>query len=150
MLLPSILDLIERNGARMAHEVLLELRSDPHTRNLKGRGDDHLEDRTRQLYEHLSEWLAEKDETRVSNFFSEVASRAFERDVPLSQVVYALAHIKRHLWRYLTANILPETVVEMAQLEDLVLAIGRFFDTGVYHAVLEYESRLTGLDKRIL
>jgi hypothetical protein len=150
MLLPSILDLIERNGAKMAHEVLDELRADPHTRNLKGRGDDHFEDRTRQLYEKLSDWLAEKDESRVSPFFSEVASRAFEREVPLSQVVYAIAYVKRHLWRYLTANILPETVVEMAQLDDLVLAIGKFFDTGVYHAVLEYESRLTGMDKRLL
>lgn len=150
MLLPSILNLIARNGAKMAHEVLVELRADPHTRNLKGRGDDHFEDRARELYEHLSDWLAEKDEKRVSSFFSEVAGRAFEREVPLSQVVYALAHIKRHLWRYLTANILPETVVEMAQLEDLVLAIGKFFDAGVYHAVLEYESRLRGLDKRIL
>jgi hypothetical protein len=150
MLLPSILDLIERNGAKMAHEVLAELRADPHTRNLKGRGDDHFEDRARQLYEHLSDWLAEKDETRVSNFFADVAGRAFEREVPLSQVVYALAYIKRHLWRYLTANILPETVVDMAQVEDLVLAIGKFFDAGVYHAVLEYESRLTGVDKRLL
>jgi hypothetical protein len=150
MLLPSILDLIQRNAAKLAHDVIADLRADPHARSWEGRGDDHLEDRTRELYERLSEWLAEKDEARVSSFFSEVAGRAFEREIPLSQLVFALAFIKRHLWRYLTANILPETVIAMAQLEDLVLAIGRFFDTGVYHAVVEYESRLTGLDKRLL
>jgi hypothetical protein len=139
MLLPWLMRLIETHAEELTDQLIRAVRTSPQTTFMHDLPEAELRERVFDLYHNLGRWLGEKGEAEIEATYREIGQRRFREAVPLSELVYALLLVKRHLWDYVQKNDLPESAANLYGEEQLVVMVGRFFDTAVYHAVRGYE-----------
>lgn len=140
MILPNLIQMIELHADSLTAELIADLKSNPRTSFLHRRSTEDLERRAHQLYAHLGGWLAEKDPAEIESLYGESARRLHGDNVPLSEVVYAVILVKRHLLDFVKRNALVDTINDLYSVEEMGLNIGRFFDEAIYVSTRTYES----------
>jgi len=140
MVLPDVIQLIELHADQLTAELIADLKSNPRTSFLHNRSTEDLEQRAHRIYSHLGRWLAEDDPAEIENLYGEAARRLHAADVPLSEVVYVLILIKRHVWDFLKRNLLVDSISDLYQLEEMGVHLSKFFDEAVYVGVKAYEA----------
>jgi hypothetical protein len=98
-----------------------------------------VEERSREIYQHLSEWLVNKTEADIERLYREIARRRFEQGVSLSQLYWAFVITKEHLWDYLIHEGALETPLDLRAGFELIRLMEQFFETAIYYVSLEYE-----------
>lgn len=98
-----------------------------------------VEERSREIYQHLSEWLVNKTETDIERLYRNIARRRFEQGVSLSQLYWALVITKEHLWDYLIHEGATESPLDLRAGFELIRLMEQFFETAIYYMSLEYE-----------
>lgn len=140
MVLPDLIQLIEQHADKLTAAVIDDLKSNPRTGFLHSRSTEDLENRAHQLYSHLGRWIAERDPAEIDKLYGEAARRLHAADVPLSEVVYVVILLKRHLWDFVKRNVLVDSINDLYQLEEMGVVLSRFFDEAIYVSVKTYES----------
>src|SRR5205085_10990468 len=73
----------------------------PYTTLFRSRGDvsrDELERSVREIYRHISDWLLTKTESDIELRFTAIGARRATEAVSISQLLWAIAITKEHLW----------------------------------------------------
>jgi hypothetical protein len=151
MISAKLIELIENHAPNLAHDITQELVSNARTGAFRHVRRDELEPRIFELLHHLGNWIGEPQSQRVETEFQEWGRRRFGQGIPLSEIVYAIIILKRHLRRYIRDNGLVDAAfprvegdyvlpLHLQSLQDLNATVGAFFDEALYHLARGYES----------
>jgi len=136
-----MVQLIESHADRLASELMRRLVASGRCRDLMRKVPaQELEMRTHEIYRHLSDYLLLKTESEMEAQYIGLGVRRVKQDVPLSDLLFALAATKECLWGYLEREGLLEDPVELLGDLNLLHALGRFFDRIAYAVAVGYES----------
>jgi RsbRD-like negative regulator of sigma factor len=150
LLLPWLMRLIETHAEQLTENLLQSVRTDARTTFLHELSEAELKRRVFDLYHHLGRWLGESNEAEIEATYAELGRQRLREGVPLSELVHALTLVKRRLWDYVQANDLPDTATNLYGKEQLVVRVGQFFDTALYHTVRGYEEEWSKGSLRLL
>jgi hypothetical protein len=151
MIAAKLIELIENHAQGIAHGITDELLSNERTRSFRALTRDELEPRTVDLLQHLGDWIGDPRSERVQSEFTEWGRRRFGQGIPLSEIVYAIITLKRHLRRYIHDNGLVDAAfprvegdyvlpMHLQSLQDLNTIVGVFFDEAMYYLAQGYEA----------
>ena len=100
---------------------------------------EELERSVREIYHHISDWLLTKTESDVELRFTETGMRRALEGLPFSQLLWALAMTKEHLWGFLQREALIDRPVELFGELELMQLLDKFFDRAMFYAATGYE-----------
>jgi hypothetical protein len=111
-----------------------------------------LEQRIFQILNHLGDWIGAPKSEKVGAEFADWGGRRFGQGIPLSELVYAMVIIKRHLHQYIQDNGLVDAAfpsveaeyvlpMHLHSLQELNQRVTAFFDEALYALTVGYEKR---------
>ena len=150
MVAEKLVELIEINAARLSADVAADLAANDRTRGFRTVPRGELEARIFQIVHHLGDWISDRRSEKVKTEFAEWGRRRFGQGIPLSEIVYSIVVLKRHLRRYIRDNGLVEASfprverdyvlpMHLNSLQELNAQMGLFFDEALYHLSCGYE-----------
>jgi hypothetical protein len=151
MISAKLIELIENHASGLARDITNELLSNDRTPSFRSVQRDELEPRIVDLLQHLGNWIGDVRSERVQAEFTDWGRRRFGQGIPLSEIVYGIIILKRHLRRYIRDNGLVDASfpriegdyvlpMHLHSLQDLNTAVGAFFDEAVYYLARGYEA----------
>jgi hypothetical protein len=140
MLSARLVRTIEDHADSLTRGALEQIARHPHTPTYHTLEGDELRRRIYDVYHNLGRWLGDKREEDIEAVYSALGARRRDEGIPLSEVVFALVLIKRHLRDYMM-NLGGDSAVELYQEEQLHVLLENFFDKAVYFAVKGYEGQ---------
>jgi hypothetical protein len=111
-------------------------------RNVPGH---ELRDRVYEIYRHLGDWLLGKNQVDIEQRYREIGARRALQNVPLSEVIHAIALTKENLWEFLKSEAVVDRAVEIMGELELLQMLEQFFDRAIYFAAVGYEEEMEQL-----
>lgn len=142
MIALRLVRLIEHHSEQLAEGLMRKLESCDKCKDLHKVPRHEVEERSREIYQHLSEWLTNKTELDIEHTYRRIAARRFEQGVALSQLYWAFTVTKEHLWEYLIHEGATESPLELRAGFELIRLMEQFFETAFYYMSLEYDDLL--------
>jgi len=150
MVADRLVEIIEKNAARLAAEVADDVATNARTRGFRAVPRKDLEKRVFQILHHLGQSLSARRSERVKAEFADWGRRRFDQGIPFSEIIYSIIVLKHHLRRYIRENGLVEasfprvgrnlTVpVHLNNLQELNAEMSLFFDEALYHLSCGYQ-----------
>jgi hypothetical protein len=139
MIALRLVRLIEHHSTPLAEGLMRKVEACERCSDLRKVPRHEVEERSREIYQHLSEWLVNKTETDIERLYRNIARRRFEQGVSLSQLYWALVITKEHLWDYLIHEGATESPLDLRAGFELIRLMEQFFETAIYYMSLEYE-----------
>lgn len=138
-MLESLIEMTERNAARMAEDLKERLQTDPGTSSFRILDDRSLYENIFEIYSRLGHWLLgvpEKGEVRA--YYSSVGKQRYEEGFPLHELIQAMVVTKKHIWDTVLEMGLIRTARELDSAVDFITYLNRFFDMAIYYTALGY------------
>jgi hypothetical protein len=160
MLSARLIELIQTHAASLARETAGDLLTDEHTRSYAQFSEAELHPRVLKLYSNLGSWIGNPDEGPVRKEYEELGRVGHSRGIPLSEIVYTLSIIKKHLRRYIRDHgliafsgdrIAPNEMIpfELYGIQELNYLVGDFFDRALYYLTCGYEAQANAKHKAV-
>jgi hypothetical protein len=148
----KLIELIEIHSSRLTADIAEDLLSNERTLGFSAVRRADLESRVFRLLHHLGNWIGDPRPDKTRAEFTDWGRRRFDQGIPLSELIFAVLIIKRHLRRYISDNGLVDASfprvegdyvlpMHLYSLQDLNSQVGRFFDEALYSLALGYEER---------
>ncbi|HSB74824.1 MAG TPA: hypothetical protein VLC12_04190 [Terriglobales bacterium] len=132
--------LIESHADQLARGLVQKICTSLRTAEYQQRVPrEELERSVREIYHHISDWLLTKTESDVELRFTETGMRRAMEGLSFSQLLWALAVTKEHLWGFLQRETLIDRPVELFGELELIMLLDQFFDRAMYYAAVGYE-----------
>ena len=150
MISAKLVEMIEIHAGRLTNDILDDLMKDERTRGFRAVRRSDLEQRIFDILHHLGDWIGHPRAERVRAEFLDWGRQRFTQQIALSEVVYAVVMLKRHLRRYIRDNGLVDAAFPLVEreyvlpmhlhsLQDLNAQVGEFFDEALYELVRGFE-----------
>jgi hypothetical protein len=139
MIALTLVRVIERHSTELAAELVTKLGSSPRTTDLNKVPVDELRRQIEEILQHLSEWLLTKTGDDIEQRFFELGERRASQGVTLSDLCWAIAVIKEHLWEFLERQGFTRGPVEIYGEMELLRLLDRFLDRALCFATEGYE-----------
>jgi hypothetical protein len=155
MISSKLIELIEIHAPRLTADVLADLRSNPRTPGFHAMPPEELEPRVFALIHDLGKWIGDVRGGEVRLEFEDWGRRRHRQGIPLSEIVYALIVLKKHLRHYIQEHGLIDAAfprmegdtvlpLHLHSLQSLNAMVGDFFDEAFYHLARGYEAAAAG------
>lgn len=131
--------LIENRSDQLLAGLFDEFRQCPHTRSFSESSAHEFEERAREIYQHLGEWLLGRSEADISGRYEQIGRRRAEQGVKLSELLCAINLVKEHLLRFLQSEAVKNSPAEVFGEVEILQLLDQFFDRAIYHAAVGYE-----------
>jgi hypothetical protein len=152
MISAKLIELIEIHATGLTRGVTADLTTNEHTKGFRSVPALDLEQRIFEILHHLGDWIGAPKSEKVNIEFSDWGGRRFGQGIPLSELVYAMITLKRHLHRYIQDNGLVDAAfprveaeyvlpMHLQSLQDLNQQVTAFFDEALYALTKGYEMR---------
>jgi hypothetical protein len=152
MISAKLIELIEIHATGLTRAVAADLTTNERTKGFRSVPAVDLEQRVFQILNHLGDWIGAPKSEKVGAEFSDWGGRRFGQGIPLSELVYAMVIIKRHLHRYIQDNGLVDAAfpsveaeyvlpMHLHSLQELNQRVTAFFDEALYALTVGYEKR---------
>lgn len=133
--------LIETHADDLSEGLMQKLKTSERCKDLMNKvPPDELKNRTREVYENLTEWLTTRTESEIEEKYIGLGARRARQGVPFSEFFWAICATKEQLWQHLQRQALFEEPVDFWGGMELVHAVAQFFDSALYYATVGYES----------
>jgi hypothetical protein len=153
MLSARLIQLIETHAESLTQQTLDDMLSNEHTRSYWRFSKTELRPRIFAFYFNLGNWVGNPNEEPVRREYEELGRIGSREGIPLSEIVYTLIIIKKHLRHYIREHGLmtlsgdrfaPSEMVpfELHAIQELNYLVGDFFDRALYHLTRGYEAQV--------
>lgn len=142
MLSARLIQRIENNWEAIAANVIGQVRRDQEVSHYQSLSESEIRERAHDLVVNLSYWLLSNNSAEIGSRYEALGRRRYREGVPLHEVVYKLAMIRRSIASYVMEQNLALSAVEVYEELDLVRSLTRFFDKVVHNVVRGYESEM--------
>lgn len=139
MIALRLVRLIEDHSETLAQGLMRKLYACDKCRGFHKVPQNEIEERSREVYKNLSDWLVQKTETDIEREYRRLGRRRAEQGIPFTGMYWALIVTKEHLWDFLIHEGIEETPLDLRAGFELVRLIEQFFERAIYYAALEYE-----------
>lgn len=139
MIALRLVRLIESHSESLAEGLMRKLEACNKCREIHQISRTEFEERSREVYHDLSEWLTHKTESDIEREYRRIGRRRAEQGVAFSQFYWAFMITKEHLWDFLMKEGVTENPLDLQAGFELGRLIEQFFDRAVYFVAEEYE-----------
>jgi len=139
MIALRLVRLIESNSDNLAHNLMRKLESTDKCSDLHKVPRPEMEERCREVYQHLSDWLVSKTESDIEREYRQIGRRRVQQGVRFSHLYWAVIVIKEHLYEFLLREGVTETPLDLHAGFELMRLIEQFFERAILYMALEYE-----------
>lgn len=139
MLFSNLLHNIETHADKLTAEFVADLETNPKTWHFARIAHDDLASGATNLYGRLADWLGVRDHGALDADFTARAMRQRNAGIPLSEVLYAVILLKKHVWEFVKRNALVDSIDDLYQRDEAIILIAEFFDKLIYATALGYE-----------
>jgi hypothetical protein len=141
MLATYLLRIIERKSETLADALVLDLTTNERTPSYRRLPPEALRERTRAIYRHVVEWLADRSEAQIATTYEALGRQRFDERIPIEELVYAVILTKRHVRDSVSRLNEISSAIELHYVIDLHAMIDLFFDRALHATVSGYEQR---------
>ncbi len=134
--------LIENHADELALGAERKVQASPRLTHFHGIPAHELRERVYEIYQHLGEWLLDKNELDIEHRYREIGTRRARQNVPLSEVVEAILLTKENLWEFLKREAVVDRAVEIMGELELLQMLEMFYDRAIYYAAVGYEQEV--------
>lgn len=139
MLSCKLLALVEKHSDELAARLLKNIRESPATKSLGNVPPEELEERVRELYAHLGQWLVMPKDEEMRRRYSLIGALRYSQGVELADLIWAMALAKHNVWEFLECEGIPDRLPEVFGELDLLQLMGNFFDRVIHYTICGYE-----------
>jgi hypothetical protein len=143
MLANRLVRLIETHSEPLASSLLTKLTFCDKCRDFSSVPPEEFRQRVTEIYHNLGEWLLDKSELDIERRYREIGRRRAYQNVPLSQLIWAIALTKENLIEFLQHESLEFRPTEIIGELEVMQLLEQFFDRAVYFAAVGYEQART-------
>ena len=135
----SLVQLIENQSDRLAETMLIKLQNCEKCTTFKRVPREEFRQRVYEVYDHLGEWLQNKQEEDVARRYVAIGMQRERQGVLLSELMYAIILTREHLWNFLKHEANIEKPKEVFGELEMMELLEQFFDRAMYYAAQGYE-----------
>ncbi len=139
MLALRLVRLIESHSEMLARGLMTRIMVSAKCNDLHKVPEQELEERSREIYRNLSDWLLHKTESDIEHTYRRIGRRRAEQGVSFSQFYWAIIMTKEHLWDFLIQEGVTETPLDLQGSFELIRLTEQFFERAIYFVAEEYE-----------
>lgn len=139
MIALRLVRLIEAHSETLAHGLMRKLESTPRCSDLSRVPREEMEERCREVYQHLTDWLTHKTEPDIEREYRRIGRRRVEQGVRFSHFYWAVMVIKEYLYEFLLREGITETPLDLRGGFELMRMIEQFFERAILYVAYEYE-----------
>jgi hypothetical protein len=142
MLSARLIQRIESNWEAIAGQVIAQVRRDNEVSHYQSLSESEIRERARDIVVNLGYWLLSNNTAEIASRYEALGRRRFREGVPLHEVVYKLAMIRKSIGNYVMEQNLSLSAMEVYEELELLRSLTRFFDQVVHNLVRGYETEL--------
>jgi hypothetical protein len=131
--------LIETHSDKLAEALLCKVRQSSALPSYHHVPSGELEERVREIYRHLGEWLLGKGKAEIERRYVEIGVRRHSQGVPLSELIWAIVLTKENLWDFLNRESPLGFDGEVFAEDEILRMLDYFFDRAIYYAAKGFE-----------
>jgi hypothetical protein len=135
----NLVQLIENQSDRLAETMLIKLQNCEKCTTFKQVPREEFRQRVYEVYDHLGEWLQNKQEEDVARRYVAIGMQRERQGVLLSELMYAIILTREHLWNFLKHEANIEKPKEVFGELEMMELLEQFFDRAMYYAAQGYE-----------
>jgi hypothetical protein len=139
MIALGLVRVIERHSDELAAELIAKLETSSRTADLRKVPVEALRREIQEVLRHLGEWLLTKTSHDIEKRYFEVGERRASQGVALSDLCWAIAITKGHLWEFLQRQGFMSSPIEIYGEMELLRLLDQFFDRALCFATEGYE-----------
>ncbi len=139
MIALRLVRLIEAHSDTLAHGLMRKLEATGKCSDLNKVPRHEMEERSREVYQHLTEWLIHKTESDIEREYRRIGRRRIEQGVRFSHFYWAVIATKEQLYEFLLREGVTETPLDLHAGFELVRLIEQFFERAILYVAAEYE-----------
>ena len=150
MLSARLIKLIETHADSLAREVVGDILANEHTRSHTRIPPEELNSRVFRIFQNLGNWIGDPKDDAIRAEYEEWGSVRCSQGVPMSEIIYSLILVRKHLRRYIREHgfvefsgekiIAGELVpLELYSIQELNYVVSDFFDRALYYLTRGYE-----------
>ena len=129
---------IEKEGHKLAADLVASVRQDRRAAAYENLSDAQFEGVVLDLYANLGQWLHSRTWQRLQTVYEKKGRERLHGGIPLDQVIFALTRTKTMLLDFIRGSLEGEGAERDLELE-LILSVSEFFDRAIYHTIYGYE-----------
>ena len=99
-----------------------------------------LEHLVGEVYQQLGQWLLSRTDNDIEQRYKAIGARRAQEGVPMSQVLWCIALVKKNLWEYFSANDLLQQPAEVFSEMKMFQLLDQFIDRAMFYAAVGYEN----------
>ena len=139
MIALGLVRVIERHSDELAAELIAKLETSSRTADLGKVPVEELRRGVQEVLRHLGEWLLTKTSHDIEKRYFEIGERRASQGVALSDLCWAIAIAKGHLWEFLQRQGFMSSPIEIYGEMELLRLLDQFVDRGLCFATEGYE-----------
>ena len=154
MLSAHLIQMIETHAESLTQQTLDDMLTNEHTRSYGRFSKTELRHRIYGFFFNLGSWIGNPNEDPVRLEYEALGLVGAREAIPLSEIVYTLIIIKKHLRHYIREHglmtlsgdrVAPSEMVpfELHAIQELNYLAGDFFDRALYYLTRGYESQVS-------
>lgn len=136
----KLIEVTERHADEISKQWCQAVRSNPRTTSYHRLTAEECFPRAVDFYKNLRRiYFSEKPYTEVKEYFALYAKQSFNDGIPLSEAIYSLIMMRRHMWLFAEFQATFVTATEQREAVESINKTIRLFDHGIYIVTRQYE-----------
>ncbi|HPQ07359.1 MAG TPA: hypothetical protein PLA76_09625 [Syntrophales bacterium] len=147
----KLVALIESHAEAIARQWAKDVRRNPRTPSYHNMPEEAVVPIAMRFYDHFRQmFYAEKPAEASREYFRRYAEEVYRRGIPISEALYALIMMRRHIWLYAEFQTIFISAVEQKQAVDSLVRTILMFDYAVLFISERYQELIReDIDRRV-
>ena len=135
----KLINITRHSAESIAEQWAKAVNSNPRTPSYHSTPIDKCKEQAIDFYKNLRTiYYSERPYEESSKFFTKFATDRFNEGIPLSEAIYILIMIRRHLWLYADFQTPFLAGLDIKQKVTAINTTIRIFDHGIYTIIKKY------------
>ncbi len=132
-------ELAEQHAEKMAKRWAMDVQNNVRTKKYKELEEERIVNQGIKFYRNFSKMFADdKISEGALKYFRDYAQDCFNLGIPMSEAVYALILLRRHIWLYAEFQTIFSSGIDQRQALDTLSRTILIFDYAAYEVTKEY------------
>ena len=137
----KLVELIENSAGELTANWLNDVKKNTKTPMYQNFNEKDLYQRAFRVYSQLGKWLSrDTSKEEIKNYWTSLGRERRKECFVLSEVIQAVALVRRHLWNKVQSEGLLDSAYDLFQAMELYNQVTLFFDRAIYYTAVGYES----------
>ena len=137
----KLVELIEKSADELTVNWLNNVKKNAKTPTYGRFNEKDLYQRAYRVYSQLGKWLSrDTSQEEIKSYWTGLGLARRREGFSLSEVIHAIALLRRHLWSKVQSEGLLDSAYDLFQAMELYNQVTLFFDRAVFYAAFGFET----------